>query len=144
MSGTGGSRFWGNNPYAAPATRLYAFGGIVAIAAPTIAGLLYGGFFPLWSQGASPMSLYMAMAGAGFGLVLHAWRRVPVLAGILAGAVIGAGAVLTLAAWLTLRSRLPGESILRIEIIVALIIGAVPGIALYRILASLLGLRDAQ
>lgn len=144
MSGTDGSRFWGNNPYAAPTTKLNAFGGLMAIVVPTIAGLLYGGFFPLWSQGASPMSLYVAMAGAGVGLSLHAWGRVPVVAGALAGVVIGAGAVLTLAAWLTLRSRLPGDSVLRIEIIVALIIGAVPGIVLYRVLASFLGRRDAQ
>jgi len=113
-------------------TTLNKVGGIVAIVAIVIPGMIVGGFFPLW-YGGDPVPWYVVALSLGaIGGALFARGRTPIWVGALGGAAAAVGGVALIVAMTA--DRL---SVLKLELVLWVVLGALPGFLLYLLLGRL-------
>lgn len=123
-----------NIAYRGPITGLNKVGGIFLLFAVVMPALILAGFFPLWAVGTEAMWFGIATGGAALGGMIFAHGRMPAWTGLVAGALLAPGSLMAIRWWTAGRT-----TVFRIEIGVALLVGAVPAILLFRLLGNRFG-----
>jgi hypothetical protein len=109
-----------------PREKFAFYVGMFAIVFPA---MIASNFMPLWNV--LPLYGWLGIATGGAGIAgaiaTPNWLR-----GILAGALAGAGALMGMWLYVTLRAALTGNTtFLKIELVLGVLIGAAPGLWLY-------------
>jgi len=94
-----------------------------------VPGLIVSGFMPEWDV--LPFHVWLGIATAG-AAVAGAIATPRTLRGAISGAVAGAGVMLGIFAYVALRAGITGNhTFLKLEILIGVLIGCVPGVLLY-------------
>lgn len=115
---------------AANLSGLNKFGFFFAAFFTIVPAMILAGFFPLWQVGSEVMWYGIATGGAALGGLLFAQGRLPAWIGLVGGALAAPGGLFLLAWWSAGR-----ESVFHIELAAASMLGALPGVLVYKLLA---------
>lgn len=109
-------------------------GTYLAIVSVIVPAMLVSGFMPDWNVLPFAVWMLIASVGAAIGGAMSTRR---LLLGGLAGALVGAGALLGIYYYVGIRAALTGSTtFVNVELAIGAAIGAIPGLLLYFLLAK--------